>query len=263
VSLAVAAACPVLALPAAPAGAVAGAPARHGHSGRRSDANGIALLTAGPALARGLAALRAEQNVVVAGTLHLAGGSFRLALVSAGRGTRCSGTLTPLVAVPALGLAGTLGFVQIGPVVFLDGGKRYWQNVLGLAGAGPAALESAVIDRLSGRWVRLPATTAAAFARDEAAILQPDVLMSLLTHDAGVLHKAPPGPVRGIDSLPVVARSGATVWLAMSGVPRPLEVSSGSAASPVPLRGDLVLSYPDRLHIVSPPGAESFTQLAG
>lgn len=218
--------------------------------------NGITKMTARRALAESLAELRAAPDLAISGTIHQAGSGVRLATESAHHGSSAEGTLT--ATTTRAGFAGTLHFVSIGATDYLKGGAAFWKAALAHQPGATRAQRAALARKLASSWVRLTGTEGAAFTSGLGVLTKPAALATELTVGHGRLRKGKLKRIGGRPALPITSSKGGTVWLATTGKPLPLEVTSPkrSAAS-----GTVRLAYPRRVTITAPKRSKTLTQL--
>ena len=154
--------------------------------------------------------------------------------------------------VPGKGAVGSMTqdgaavkLVIIGQQVYLNGGTSFWKKAGGAAAA----------QQLSGRWIKGPSSEFGGLANE----LEVDTLLKGLLNNHGGLVKGEGSTVDGHKVVSVVDHSkGGTLYVAASGKPYPIEVTSSGSSG-----GKLTFDdFNAPVALTAPAGAKTPQQLA-
>ncbi|HUZ19385.1 MAG TPA: hypothetical protein VMU75_02300 [Acidimicrobiales bacterium] len=223
--------------------------------GRPAD-NGIGGLTAKQILARSLATLKGETNLVLKGSIKIASAKIGLDIESSGHGNDSAGTLSS--SASSAGFVGTIRFVDAGGAVYLNAGPALWRE-FGSSGTGLTAKQyAALVSTLSNRWIKLGASDAKSFAQSFGQLTNTTKLATGLVSGGTKASKGKATTIDGVHVLALNDGSGGTLYIALAGPPRPIELSGSSAGS----SGTITFGYPSRLTITAPASSLTLQQVA-
>ncbi len=173
--------------------------------------NGVADKTADEILAATTAAAKAQTSVHVSGTGTGGSGSVGLDLhLVKGKGGYGSITLA----------ADTLQIVSDGTTVYFKGDKAFWTN--------QASAQAATL--IGDRWLKAPVTNESFKSLAEFADFE-NTVTGILKPD-GSVTKGSTKDVGGTPAIELKSGSG-SLWVATTGEPLPLQISSGTAGDKV------------------------------
>lgn len=194
-------------------------------------------------------ALAHATNLTVNGYIGAGADRFDILVRSAKGGAAAAGTLSSTSA-SAIGFAGKVSFVRLGPTFYLKGDQRFW------ATSGGSSMTKPVLAALGGHWIRLPGSQVKQIAAEFGTLTNPARLATGLL-GAALRSKLSFGPhvrVQGQPALAVRSPKG-VLYVAAHGAPVPLELAASGAA------GAIVFHYPKTLTISRPPGARTLAQI--
>jgi hypothetical protein len=234
--------------------------------------NGIASLPPAKALAAASAALQAQPRIILAGAVAQAGTSIRLDVESAAHGSDVAGTI--VIKTFGKGFSGTVQVVVLPGSYYLEGGTAFWTYALSEEASLSAAERAHLVAALAGVWIELPAASGKQLTGELGDLTSPAKLGAALTNTSGTLTEGAPKLIGTTEALPIISSKGATIWVATTGAPLPLEIT-GSVASNIPgaasisgsaggagaASGKLIFSYPAKLAITPPKGAKTIAQI--
>lgn len=207
-----------------------------------------ASLTAAAIVKQSEAAFGARRTFALSGTVREGTATISFEVASADGGAEARGVLR--TNGTSVGFLGALSYVTIAKTTYLRGNGAFWRSELA-TGAGLTAKQAAkAATSLASHWV---VAGADAHTLGLGSLTSPRSLASGIFAGVGVVRKGRPTTVHKVRALPLVARAGGTLYVALDGPPLPLELTGkGGGAS-----GTVVFSYPARVQVSTPTGARS------
>lgn len=232
-----------------------GRPALTSHSG-----NGVGGLPAQQVLARSAKALAAVRTLVVDGSLRAGTESISFGVRSSERGKAVSGTLTVKNGTKVVG---PVAFVDLTSALYLEAGVAFWrQEISSLKTAATGVSATQLAAKLAGHWIEITGSEASSFASGFGGLTEPGKFAQSLLSGSGKLVKGAPRVVRGRVVVPITSSEGATIFVALTGSPVPVEIAGSAALGSSSVSVTALISYPSRLSIVAPAGALTLAAVA-
>jgi hypothetical protein len=222
--------------------------------------NGIGALNANEVLARSADALAKEKNLVVDGKLNYDKEAITFNVRSSGRGKDVAGTLTIRTGTQAIG---PVTFVDLPSALYLRAGAPFWRAEIASIKSVSATAVNAAVAKIAGRWIEVTGSEAATFSSSFGELTEPGKFAQSLLKGNGTLTKGAPKVLRDHLVLPIMTSDGATIFIALTGAPVPVEISGTSTVKASTVSLDALINTPARLAIKAPHGAETLASLSG
>lgn len=227
--------------------------------GLATRGGGLASLPAGRVLTLSAEALARQPSLAFAGSISETGERIVFRLRSTDRGRKVAGQLIVHTGDRAVG---PVSFVALPGVLYLEAAAPYWRATLSKTpGAPSGSVATSVVARLAGRWIEITGKSASEFTSGFAGLTEAGKFAQSMLHGGGTLAKGPEHIVRDRRVLPITSSKGATVFVALSGEPLPVEFVGTRSLGSRAVHVTVAVAYPRNLVIAAPKGALTLAQI--
>lgn len=221
--------------------------------GQPRAANGVASLPARAVLTKSAEALATVRTLAVDGSLRAGRESITFRVRSTRRGKAVAGTLTVRTGAKVIG---PVSFVDLTSSLYLEAAAPFWRQEITASKRAPTTAEAVVLAaKLAGHWIEITGAEARSFSSGFGGLTQPGKFAQSLLSGSGTLTKKAPQLLDGRRVLPIASSEGATIFVALSGAPLPVEISGSSSLGSSSVSVVALIGYPSRLEIRAPAGA--------